>query len=77
MPVLLIQTAWNFKDDVFRLREIFLNRDAEVAFVSLHHAVMVFPLHVLEIMDVVDACRRHVIGMYDTSYSAAFSFINT
>ena len=30
---------------------------------------MIFPLHILEVMEVVDTCRCHIIRMYDTAYS--------
>ena len=43
---------------------------SEPSHFSKHQAVMIFPLHILEKMDVVDACRSHVIGMYDTTYPA-------
>ncbi len=69
-PVFLIQPIWNFKSDIGRLKEILLNRGAEITFVSKHHAIMIFPAYIVEEMEVMDACRRHVIRMYDTAYTA-------
>ena len=69
VPVLLIQPIWYFERDVCRLREIFLDFGAEIAFVTGHHTVSVFPTHLLEIMEVMDTCSRHAIGVYDTPYS--------
>ena len=56
-PVFLIQAIWDLKGYVCSLKEIFLSRRTEIAFVSKHQAVMIFPLHILEKIDVVDACR--------------------
>lgn len=70
MPILLIQPIWNFKCDICGLEEIFLNLCAEIAFVTEHHTVMAFPAYIIKIMKVVDARRRHVIGVYDATYSA-------
>ncbi len=67
-PVLLIQSVWNLKGDVCGFKEILLNRGAEITFVSKHHAVMILPTYILKIMKVMDACSRHVIGMYDATY---------
>ena len=69
-PVLLIQPIWNFKSDICCLKEILLNLSTEIAFVSKHHAIMIFPAYVLEIMKVMNTCGSHVIGMDDTTYSA-------
>lgn len=69
MPVFLVHPVRNFESDICNLKEILLNLGTEIAFVSKHYAVMVFPLYILEIMNVVNACCCHVIGVYDTSYS--------
>ena len=50
-------------------KRFFLDFGAEIAFVTGHHTVAVFPTHILEIMEVMDICSRHVIGVYDTPYS--------
>ena len=47
-----------------------LARGLDLAFVTEHRAVMIFPLHIIEVMEVVDACRRHVVGMDYATYSA-------
>ena len=69
-PVLLVQAIWNFKGDGCRFKEILLYRRTEIPLVTEHHAVMVFPSDILEIMNVMDACRSHVVRMYDALYSA-------
>ena len=69
-PVFLIQPIWNFKSNIGCLKKILLNFSTEITFVSKHHAVMIFPAYIIEEMEVMDACRRHVIRMYDTTYAA-------
>ncbi len=69
-PVFLIQPIWDFKSDIGRFKEILLNLGTEIAFISEHHAIMIFPAYILQIMKVMDACSSHVIGMDDTTYSA-------
>ena len=67
-PVFLIQPIWNFKSDIRRFKEILLNFGTEIAFVSKHHAIMIFSAYIVEIMYVMYACNRHVKRMYDTAY---------
>ena len=69
-PIFLIQSIGNFKSDVCYIKKILLYFGAEIAFVTEHRAVMIFPLHIIEVMEVVDACRRHVVGMDYATYSA-------
>ena len=69
MPVFLIQPIWNVKSDICCLKEILLNLNTEIAFVSKHHAIMIFPAYVLEIMKVMNTCGSHVKGMDNTKYS--------
>lgn len=69
-PILLIQPIRNFQSNVGDVKKILLHLGAEIAFVTKHHAVMIFPLHILEVMEVVDTCSCHVVGMDDTAYSA-------
>ena len=69
-PVFLIKPIWNFKSDICCLKEILLNLSTEIAFVSKHHAIMIFPAYVLEIMKVMNTCGSHVKGMDNTKYSA-------
>ena len=69
-PVFLIQPIRDFKSYISCLKEVFLNLGTEITFVSKHHTVMIFPTHIIEVMDVMYACRSHVIGMYHTSYPA-------
>lgn len=68
-PVLLIQPIRDFQSNVSDIKEIPLYLCVEIAFISEHRAVMIFPLHILEVMEVVDTCRRQVVRMYNTSYS--------
>ena len=68
-PVFLIQPIRHFKNDVCDIKKVLPHLSAEIAFVAEHHAVMIFPLYILEIMEVVDACRRHVVGMDNAAYS--------
>ena len=70
MPVFLIQPIWNFKSDICCLKEILLNLSTEIALVSKHHAIMIFPAYVLEKMKVMNTCGSHVKGMDNTKYSA-------
>lgn len=69
-PVFLIRPIWNFKSDIGHLKEILLNFGTETAFVSKHHTIMIFPAYIVEEMKIMDACRRHIIRMYDTTYTA-------
>ena len=65
-PVLLIQPIRNFEGDVCDLKEILLNLGTEITFISKHHAVVIFPAHIIEIVEVMDACRSHVIRVDNT-----------
>lgn len=69
-PVLLIQPIWDFKSNIGYLKEILLHLGAKIALVSKHHAVVIFPAYILEIVKVMNACRRHIVRMYDTAYAA-------
>ncbi len=66
-PVLLVQPVRDIKSDVGRLKQIQLYGCAQVAFVSVNRGVVVFLLHILEILQVVHIGCRHIIGM---DYSA-------
>ena len=68
-PVLLIEPIRNFEGDVCCLKEILLNLGTEITFVSKHHAVVILPAHIIEIVEVMDACRSHVIRVDNTLYS--------
>ena len=69
-PVLLIEPIWNFEGDICGLKEILLNFSTEITFVSKHHTVVILPAHIIEIVEVMDACRSHVIRVDNTLYSA-------
>ena len=60
MPASLIQPTEHFKGNVYRLKEVFPNINAKVIYVSEHRAVMVFPVDILNMMKVINTCRRHV-----------------
>ena len=66
-PVLLVQSVRDIKGDVGRLEQVQLYGCAQVPFVSEDCAVVVFPLHILQILQVVHIGCRHIIGM---DYSA-------
>ena len=68
-PVFLIQPVWNFKSDIGRVKEILLNISTKTTLISKHHAIMIFPAYVIEIMEVMNARGSHVIRMYDTTYA--------
>ena len=69
-PVFLIEPVGHIKGDVGCFEEIQLYRSTQVAFVSEHHAIVVFPLYVLEIMQVMDVGGSHVEGVYHAAYPA-------
>ncbi len=69
-PVFQIQPIRNFKRDVGCLKEILLNLGAQVTLVSKHHTIIIFPAHIVKIMEVMDACGCHTIRMYDATYPA-------
>lgn len=69
-PIILIQSIWNFKFDISRVKKILLNLRTQITFVSEHHAVMILKLHIFEIVKIMDIRRSHVIGMDDSAYSA-------
>lgn len=68
-PILLIQPIRNLQSDICNIEEALLYLSTKVALVSKHQAVMIFPLHIFEIMEVVDTCGSHVIGMNHSAYS--------
>lgn len=69
-PVLLVQPIRHFKGNVRRPKEVQLHRRAEISLVPKNHAVVILPLHIVQIMQVMDVCRSHVIRMYHPTYSA-------
>lgn len=60
-PVFLIQPIRDFKSNIGYLKEIFLHLGTKIVLVTKHHAVVILPAYILEIMEVMNACRRHVI----------------
>ena len=69
-PILLIQPIWNFKGDVCGVKEILLNFSTQISFVTEHQAVVILPLHILQIMEVVNIGCGHVVRVYYSAYSA-------
>ena len=69
-PVFLIQPIGYLKSDVCDIKKVLLHLCAEITFVAKYHAVVIFPPYILEVMEVVNACRRHVVRMDNASYSA-------
>lgn len=45
-----------------------LDFGTEITFASKHPAVVIFPAHILEKVEVMDTCRSHVIKTYDATY---------
>lgn len=62
-PSLLIEPVRAFKPDVGSLEKVKLHTLAYVALVPEDAAIVVQRLDVVEIMQVVDACLREVVGM--------------
>ena len=69
-PILLVQPIRHLKRNVRRLKEVQLHRSAKISFVSKYHAVVVFPLHIFQIVQVVDIGRSHIIRVYNPSHTA-------
>ena len=63
-PVLLVQPVWHFKYDVGRGEQVMLNGSAQIPLVAKYHAVMIFPLHIFQIMEVMHIGGSHIIGVY-------------
>ena len=49
------------KSDIGRVKEILLNLSTKITLISKHHAIMIFPAYVIEIMEVMNARGSHVI----------------
>ncbi len=63
-PVLLVQPVRNFKGDVCRGKQVLLYWSTQISFVAKYHTVMIFPLNILQVMEVMYVGCGHVIGMY-------------
>ena len=69
-PVLLIQPIWYFKGDVSRCEQVLLYRSTQIPLVAKYHTVMVFPLNVLQVVEVMYIGCSHVIGVYNSRCTA-------
>ena len=69
-PILLVQPIRHLKGNVRRLKEIQLHRRAEISLVPKDHAVVILPLHIFQVMQVMDVCCSHIKRMYHPAYSA-------
>jgi len=69
-PIFLIQTIGYFQSYVYHIEKVLLYLRTEVALVSKYHAIVVFPSHILEVMDVVNVGGSHIIRMYYATYPA-------
>lgn len=69
-PVLLVQPIWYFKGDVSRREQVLLYWSTQISFVAKYHAIMIFPLNVLQVVEVVYIGCGHVIGVYNAHSSA-------
>ena len=65
-PALLVQPIRNFKDDVCRGKQVLLHGRTQISFVPKYHTVMIFPLKILQVMDIMHVSFGHIVGMYDT-----------
>lgn len=63
-PVLLVQPVWHFKYDVGRGEQVLLNGSTQIPLVAKYHAVMIFPLHIFQIMEVMHIGGSHIKGVY-------------
>lgn len=68
-PILLIQPTWYFQGYFCHIEKILLHLRTEIIFVSKHHAIMILPLHIIEIMNIVNIGSCHVKRMDDTAYT--------
>ena len=59
-PVLLAQPVWYFKYDVGRGEQVLLNGSAQIPLVAKYHAVMIFPPHIFQIMEVMHIGGSHI-----------------
>src|SRR3712207_1581620 len=69
-PVLLVQPVRDFKGDVCRGKQVLLHGSTQISLVPKDHTVMIFPLYVLQVVEVMHIGCGHVIGMYDTCCAA-------
>ena len=69
-PVLLIESIENLESDVGCIEKIRLYRVTQIVFVFENHAVVIFPFHILEIMEVMNIGDRHIEGVYHAAYPA-------
>lgn len=69
-PIFLIQPIGNLRRNIRSIEELLLHMCTEISLVSKHHAIMIFPLQIFEIMKVVNTYRCHIVRMNHASYSA-------
>lgn len=66
----LIRPIWDLQGDMGSLEEILLYFDAEIIFISEYYAIMIFPSDIVEVVDVMDTCHRHVKRTDNSTYPA-------
>ena len=66
-PILLVQPVRDIEGDVGCLKQVQLHRRTQIPLVPKYRAVVVLPLHILEILQVMHIGCCHIIGM---NYSA-------
>lgn len=72
----MIEPVWDFESYVCVFKEVLPNVSAQLFFVTEGHAVMVFPCHIFQVIQVVHIGRGHVIRMYDTAdFAKSVEFI--
>lgn len=67
-PILLIQSIGHFQCDVCHIEKVLLYLSTEVAFVPKHHTIVVFPSHIVKVVEVVNAGCSYIIRMDDPTY---------
>ena len=65
----MIQAIGNLKGYLSHVKEILLYLSTDIAFVPKHHAVAVFPLHILQITKIMYISSRQIEGVDDSAYS--------
>lgn len=69
LPILLVQPIRYFQGYVCYLEKILLYLCTEIPFVSKHYAIVILPLHIFEIMEIMNVGNSHVIRMDNPTYT--------
>lgn len=66
----MVEPIGDFQRDVCHVKELLLNVGAQISLVSKHHAIVILPFDILEILNVMDTGGSHVMAVDDSAYSA-------